>query len=170
MFSIFGEPHNNFSEQVCVDDCHVATSDNTTLHLKIYIFFHTVAPRALSLCETQFSLEVGQGKCMSNPQSHGACDFQSVKVKDNSSFICFKSNTRFSGSGFVWLFFSPGVLCFFCISKLLLETRARFVHILQVFHCLQVLIVILTTAQQWSLGKKEDDFGSSLHKTLFFFY
>lgn len=67
MFSIFGEPHNNFSEQVCVDDCHVATSDNTTLHLKIYIFFHTVAPRALSLCETQFSLEVGQGKCMSNP-------------------------------------------------------------------------------------------------------
>lgn len=58
MFSIFCEPHSNFSVQFCVDDCHIATY-NTTLHIKI--FFHTVAPRSLSLFETQFSLKEGGG-------------------------------------------------------------------------------------------------------------
>lgn len=58
MFSVFDEPQNTFNEQGCVGGHHVATSDNTILHRKI--FFHTVAPRVLLLCETKFLLKEGE--------------------------------------------------------------------------------------------------------------
>lgn len=60
MFSIFNELQSTFNEQVCVGDHHVATSDNTNLHLRI--FFHIVAPSVLLLCETKFLLKEGGKK------------------------------------------------------------------------------------------------------------
>lgn len=48
MFSIFCEPHSNFSGQVCVDDCHIASSDNTTLHIKNF-FSHCSTKNSISI-------------------------------------------------------------------------------------------------------------------------
>lgn len=58
MFSIFGDPQSNFSEQVCVGDCDVATSDNTTLNLKIF-FSHCSTKNSVIVWDSIFIKEGG---------------------------------------------------------------------------------------------------------------
>lgn len=89
VFSLFDETQSSFNEQICVAGHHVATSNNTILHLKI--FFHIVAQRILLLCATKFSLknEMRGEKRMRKPYNCGACEFQPLKKEGNSNVYLF---------------------------------------------------------------------------------
>lgn len=62
---------------------------------------------------------------MPNSYNHGACEFQPLKIKDNSSFYLFQiKHTIFRIWGFFYLAYCASALA----NRLLLETRARLEH------------------------------------------